>query len=194
MQKLLLLLCASVIMGGCSYYHTTSEPYTFSKEVIWKTAYKVIEKRYDIQTAKKEEGTIETEWDYKLSPMYLDSYRDRVSVLIERCDQCKKKSEKETSEALKELGLELPEEEDPDKGKKKFVLKISVVREQNRSAENPSAKDEAFWFPDGFNSVEEQRIISLVQAQLDLLKYLKKDEETTQTSEKDSTKQNDTEP
>lgn len=167
----------STILGGCTYYHATSEAYAFPKETIWKTAYKIIEKRYDIQTAKKEDGTIESEWDYKLSPMYLESYRDRISLMVEECDGCEQQKEENRSEALEELGLELPKEEDPDEGKEKFVVKISVQRQQNRSLDNPNSKDEAFWFPKGYNALEEQRIISLIQSQLYILKYMDQDEE-----------------
>lgn len=185
MRQLLLLCYMSVIFGGCTYYHTTSEPYAFPKETVWKTAYKIIEKRYDIHLAKKEEGTIETEWDYKLSPMYLESYRDRVLVQVERCDDCTTKKEEKKSKALEELGLELPDEDenDPDAGKEKYVVKISVERQQNRSLENPNSKDEAFWFPNGFNALEEQRIISLVQSQLYILKYLDKNEDEQQQTD-----------
>ena len=147
---------------GCSVCDwVSSPPLTQSPELIWNTAYKVIDSRYNILRASSQDKEIETDWRVHVSPHYLEGYRLKVYARVAEYEKPKERP----GEGPINLNEEEADEQNPVP---KFVVKICVIREQNRDLDDPGMPGIASWFPSGNDLNEAKLLIGFIQSRLAL--------------------------
>lgn len=166
---------------GCAVNWSYSPPLPYEREDIWYTSYQVIARRYRIDKANQEEGTMETEWKTRLSPFFKDGYRNKVYFEIEE-PETEEIEEDETESVEEEQTDTADQNKTSEKPKKIFYIKVKVEKERNDNIDNPAALIEADWFPVGNNLEEEQALLNFVMQKLNAkygknMKDKRKDEE-----------------
>lgn len=147
------------ILSGCHSW-TESGPLSYSEDDIWHTTYSVLSRRYDVIHSSREKRTMETDWKFSMDMWYLKSYRNKVYVEI--VDYAPGPDDEIPEDTGKTGGEKIPP------GPEKYILKIQVLQEQNRNADNPASVQEASWMPVGNNAEEEQNLLNFILAKLTL--------------------------
>jgi len=157
--RFILLLLLTLVMSGCHECSwISSKPLTYPPDLIWATSYQAISQRYDILKASRKDKKIETDWLNRMTNSYLDSYRMKAFLKIEKYQRV---------DQSKDLSIPLNLQEKVT-DKDEYEIKICVKREQNRDIDNPGMAAGAQWVIAGDDVGEAHLILNLIMARLSL--------------------------
>lgn len=157
------------LLVGCSTTWNISDPLYYTQEEIWDATYNVLLKRYEILRAQRQEGEIETDWQFHRANFYMKSRRHKVHVKIEPY------VEKETDKVA-EPGDKVTEP------KKAYVVKLRAPLEENRDIDNPEIMAGATWIPIGSHQEQEGLLQGFIKSVL-AARYQKSDDKSTEDEE-----------
>ncbi len=171
--KLLILLFFSISLISCSVCEwVSSPPYPHDPKDIWQTVYQVINKRYNIKEASETTYKLETDWRNQMSLQYLEGFRDKVYIKIEPSLDVYDPSDTSKPLDIKNEKIDT---------RPKHIIKICVMREQNRNMDNPNVISEAEWYTAGNNFDEANLLLSFFAMRLAVKMPPPKEIETQET-------------
>lgn len=151
----LLLILMSTACNTCEW--VSSNPYAHPQDEIWKIVYHTVAKRYDILKASEQNYELETEWRRQMSMQYLESYRQKAHIKIVPYE-----SIDDPKDISKPIDLKQPD------NRPRYVVKVCVLREQNRDIDNPNIASQANWYASGNDSDEAGLLMTFIASRLAL--------------------------